>query len=238
MTVSHQRSFVAILLGMLALPGSLFAVPIRFLPWDEAVAARKIGLQNGKGVTAIPDLHPDQRSEPMDGASGEVPLQLVALDRSSPDGKPVLIQIKAIAGMRAPLVLIFPDPKHPTGLRPVLIEDSTTSFGWGTMRFINVTGKALLIRHDQATKALPESGPPVDVDPGGKARNMSVQMVARDNLKALLYSAAWEHNPDVRKLIFVVPGADVRSGAVDFKVIPQDRRVLAAGAAAKTEAEN
>lgn len=235
----RHTSFLSLLLGVLALHSSLQAAPIRFLPWDDGIATRKVGLQSAKGVTEITDLHPDKRTAPIDGTAGEVPLQLVALDRTSPDGKPVMVELKSINGMQAPLVLILPDPKHPTGLRPFVIEDNSTSFGWGTIRFINATGKALLIRQDQVIKALPEAWTPVDVDPGGAARNMSVQMVARDNLKDILYSAVWEHSPDVRKLVFVLPGADVRTGAVDFKVIPEDRRIIAAAAAAaKPDASN
>lgn len=230
-------SILPLLLGLLSFHSSLAAAPIRFLPWDDVTATRKVGLQSAKGVTEITDLHPDRRTAPVDGTAGETPLQLVALDRTSPDGKPVMVELKSITGMQAPLVLILPDPKHPTGLRPFVIEDNTSSFGWGTIRFINATGKALLIRQDQVVKALPEAWTPVDVDPGGAARNMSVQMVARDNLKAILYSAVWEHSPDVRKLVFVLPGADVRTGAVDFKVIPEDRRIIAAAAAAAAKPE-
>jgi hypothetical protein len=56
---------------------------------------------------------------------------------------------------------------------------------------------------------------------------MGMQLVARDDLKAILYSAVWEHDPDVRKLVFVVPGTDVRTGAVEFKIIPENRHAPA-----------
>jgi hypothetical protein len=234
-----HRSFITLLLGALVFHSTLLAAPIRFLPWDDGVATRKIALQSAKGLTDIVDLHPDKRTAPIDGAAGEVPLQLVALDRTSADGKPVTVELKSINGMQAPLVLILPDPKHPTGLRPFVIEDNATNFGWGTLRFINATGKALLVRQDKVVKALPDAWTPVDVDPGGAARNMGIQMAARDNLKDILYSAVWEHSPDVRKLVFVLPGADTRTGAVDLKVIPEDRRVMAAAAAdAKAGAGN
>lgn len=237
MSAIRHASFPAFLLGLLVFHSPLLAAPIRFLPWDDAMSTRKVGLQSTQGVTEIKDLHPDKRTAPIDGTAGETPLQLVALDRTSPDGKLVTVELKSIVGMQAPLVLILPDPKHPTGLRPFVIDDNTSNFSWGTIRFINATGKALLIRQDQAVKALPETWTPVDVNPGGEARNMSVQLAARDDLKSILYSAVWEHSPDVRKLVFVLPGADVRTGAVDFKVIPEDRRILAAAAAAAAAAK-
>ena len=227
MPLRHRRPFAAILLGMLALHGALLAVPIRFLAWDDSVAARKIGFQNIKGVSELQDLHPSKRSATLEGTAGESPLQLIALDRPGPEGKPATLEIKAPAGIQSPLVLILPDAKHLTGLRLFVIEDNSSNFGWGTVRFINATGKALLIRQDKTIKALPDTWTPVDVDPGGKARNMGMQLVARDDLKAILYSAVWEHDPDVRKLVFVVPGTDVRTGAVEFKIIPENRHAPA-----------
>jgi hypothetical protein len=224
--ISHT-SFATVLLGLFVFQSSLLAVPIRFLPWDDSVAARKLGLLGAKGVAEIKDLHPDKRTPLMDGTAGEAPLQIVALDRTSPDGKPVTVEVKSIAGMQAPLVLILPDPKHPSGLRPFVIEDNATTFRWGSIRFLNATGKALLVRQDKLIKALPETWTPVDVDPGGIARNIGVQMAASDKLKDILYSAVWEHHPDVRKLVFIIPGANVSTGAVDLKVIPEDRRTIA-----------
>jgi hypothetical protein len=226
-----------IITTLLAFHGVLSAVPVRFLPWDAATAARKIGLQNATGVVEISGLHPDDRSAPMNGTSGEVPLQLVALDRTSPDGKPVTVEIKAPAGIQSPLVLILPDPKHPTGLRTFVIEDNTSSFRWGTLRFINATGRELLLRLEQTIKPLPNAWTPVDVDPGGAERNMGMQLASPDNLKKILYSAVWENNPNARRLVFLVPGTDVSTGSIGFKVIAEDRRVIAAEAAAKAAAK-
>lgn len=234
----RRHPLVIVLVGMWVLQSSLLALPLRFLPWDDGIAARKVALGDVKGVNPVPTLHPYKRSEPMDGTVGEAPLQLVALDRTSADGKPVAVDIKVAAGMQNPLVLILPDPKHPSGLRTFVIEDNTANFNFGTMRFINATGKALLVRHEQAVKALSAAWAPVDIDPGGQVRNMGIQLAARDNLKQVLYSAVWEHNPEVRKLIFVLPGTDVRTGAVEFKVIAEDRRLLAAEAAAAKAAAN
>lgn len=221
-----------LLFCLFALQAISHAVPVKFLAWDDGIAARKIGFQNGKEITELQELHPNKRSGPLEATGGDTPLQFVALDRNSTDGKPVSVEIKLTAGIQSPLVLILPDAKHPTGLRPFVIEDNSSKFAWGSMRFINATGKALLIRNDKTITPLPEVWTPVDVDPGGKARNTGVQLVAREDTKSILYSAVWEHDPDVRKLIFVVPGTDVRTGAVDFKIIPENRRALAVAAPA------
>lgn len=237
MHTSLHRVSLILLLGIFACQGSLFAASIRFLPWDHVIAARKIAFQHG-GESVELTLHPDQRSGPIKTTLGEGLLQLVALDRTSPDGKPTSFAVKMPAGIQAPLVLILPDAKHPTGLRSFVIEDASANFAWGTMRFVNSTGKALLMRHHKTIKELPDTWTPVDIAPGGDARNAGVQVAARDDTKTILYSAVWKHDPNIRKLIFVVPGADVRTGVVAFKIVPEDRRVLAAPAAEVAEADN
>jgi hypothetical protein len=235
--ISVHRFPLTLLLGILACHGSLFAATMRFLPWDHAIAARKIEFQHG-GESVELTLHPDQRSGPIKSTAGEKLLQLVALDRTGPDGKPASVAIKMPAGIQAPLVLILPDAKHPTGLRSFVIEDASANFAWGTMRFVNATGKALLVRHDKTIKELPDTWTPVDIAPGGDARNAGVLLAARDTPETILYSAVWKHDPNIRKLIFVIPGADVRTGVVAFKIVPEDRRVLAATTAQETDAEN
>lgn len=230
MSAVRIASFSAIIFGILSSLGPLHAAGIRFLPWDDTVASREIAFQNGADVLPIKNLHPDKRSKPVSWVSGEVPPQLIALDRKDPDGKPFGVPLKLKAGMEKPLVLILPDPKHPTGLRCFVIEDGSNNFKWGVFRFINATGKDLLVRNDKMTKALPKTWKAVDLNPGGSARNMGIQMAARDNLKAVLYSAVWEYDPNVRKLIFVVPGVDSDRGAVNLKVIPEDRRTVAVAA--------
>lgn len=226
-SVIFRSPRVFLFLGLLFLQGGASAVPLKFLPWDDAVAARKMALQDASGVKELTELHPGKRSKAFEGKAGEAPLQLVALDRKTPDGKAVSVDIKLAADMKSPLVLIVPDPKHATGLRTFVIEDNAGAFAWGTMRMINATGKVLMIRVDKSISPLPNSWNPVDVKPGGDARNVSVQVAAKDNPKAILYSAVWEHDPNLRKLAFILPGSDDRTGAIEFKIIPEDKRVAA-----------
>jgi hypothetical protein len=226
-----------LVLCILACMESLVAASIRFLPWDHTVAARKIAFQHGKESINL-TLHPDQRSVPIKTTAAEVLLQLVALDRTSPDGEPVSVAIKMPAKIQDPLVLILPDAKHPTGIRYFVIEDGFDNFAWGTMRFINITGKALVVRHEKIIKELPAAWALVDIAPIGDARNAGVLVAARDDIKSILYSAVWRHDPNIRKLIFVVPGADVRTGTVAFKIVPEDRRILAEPATDTPAAED
>jgi hypothetical protein len=220
--------FAAVTLLFLAVLAPLHALPIKFLPWDQGIAARKLGFSDGKEVAEIQNLHPDKRSRAIVWAGGDVPPVLVALDRSSPDGKPVTTPIRIVAGMKAPLVLILPDPAAPSGLRCHVLDDHSGNFGWGTLRFINATGKELLVRNDKETKALSQSWRPLDIHPGGGKRNISIQMAAKADLNTVIFSSVWEHDPDVRKLIIVVPGSEAQSAGVDLKIIPEDRRAAAA----------
>jgi hypothetical protein len=185
---------------------------------------------NGTEVAELEGLHPHRRSRIVNWKAGEIPPALVALDRKAEDGKPVTIPLKFAAGLQSPLVLILPDPKHPTGLRGYVMEDAAGSFAWGTLRFLNATGKEILVRQDKEVKALPETWKPVDLKPGGSKRNIGIQMASRSDLNAVLYSSVWEHDPDVRKLVIVVPGTSTDGGALDLKIIPEDRRTIAVAA--------
>lgn len=232
---SFGSHFIRALMFALPLTTPLDAGPIRFLPWDSAVAARKIGFASAKGVVELTELHPDKRSSPYDATTEGKPLRLVALDRTSADGKPVEVDIKFTGTPAHPLVLILPDPKHPTGLRPFAVDDDPAGFGWGSLRFINATGKALMVRHGKAIRNLPDSWSPVDVVPAGTDRKAGVLVAPKDDPENILYSAVWNREPDVRKLVFLVPGTDVRTGAVELRVIPEDRRAIAMARAQQQE---
>lgn len=210
---------------LLASHGLLMAVPMRFLPWDYETAARKIGLQNGKAVIELHDLHPHKRSKVVQASGDEAsPLMLVAMDRNDAKGKPLMVEIKLPAGAQSPLVLIMPDPASPSGLRPFVIEDNASNFPWGSVRLFNATAQELLLRHEKTIVSLAKAWTPVDVSPGGEARNVSVQVVARAKPDVLLYSAVWEQDPDIRKLVFIVPSPSGEEGEMEFKIIPENRR--------------
>jgi hypothetical protein len=106
---------------ILALGGNLSAATLRFLPWDDATAARRIALQSGKKLTEVTGLHPLRRSRPF-GTAKDGESRMVALDRKDPEGKPVTVPLQMDAGMKSPLVLILPDPDSPSGLRAFPVD--------------------------------------------------------------------------------------------------------------------
>jgi len=218
----------AALAFLLVAANTVAAVPLRFLAWDDSVAARKIAFKDGEEVSELQNLHPHKRSKPVEWSGGESPPALVALDRSSDDGKPVTSAIKLSAGMNNPLVIVLPDSSAPSGLRCFVLEDSPGAFRWGSLRFLNATGREILVRQDKVIKALPKTWKPIDLVPGGTKRNIGIQMASREDLGTILYSAVWEHDPEVRKLVIVVPGTNASDGALDLKIIPEDKRSAAA----------
>ena len=227
----HRRASLALFsLALLASTGLLEAVPYRFLPFDQPMANRQFALKRGNDVVELKNLHHLKRSDAVN-VPGEAPPMLIALDRKDPEGKPVGIEVKLPAGVTSPLVLILPDPRHPTGVKPFVIEDDASRFKWGTIRMLNATGKPVMTKVDTKVTELPPSWTPVEIDPGGAMRNMGIQAAYKTNPAKILYSSVWEHDPDVRELVIVIPGLDARLGEMEFKVIPENRKVVEAEAA-------
>jgi hypothetical protein len=197
---------------------------IRFLPMNVELAERKIGLQDRKGITELKELNPKKRSQVYSFAEGETPPSLVALDRQRPMGKPSGVEIILTQGLKSPLVLILADPDHPSGLRVIVMEDAEEGFAWGSLRFVNTADKPFMIRCDSDTIAIPESFGTSDIKPGGEARNIGVQLFSDKEPDAVLYSSVWEHDPNLRKLIFIMASGEPGSKDLSLEIIPQDKR--------------
>jgi hypothetical protein len=226
------RAPLAVLIATL-LSSPLLAGPLRFLPWDEAIAARKLAVGAGREAVDLTDLHPLKRSKPVQvAATAESPAVLIAKDKTSPDGKPVTVVIKIPAECQSPLVIIVPDPKDPTGVKPFVVEDNTARFPYGTFRHLNATGKELVTKLGEKTVVLPPKWDPVDVDPGGQTRNIGVQTAIKAQPAKILYSTLMEYDPDIRRLMIILPGADERLGTLDYKIIPENRKAVAMDEAA------
>lgn len=216
--------------------GTLLAAPLKVLAWDEGVAARKLSLSTAKGDLEINDLHPLQRSKSYAGAAPDAPLKVVARDRLDAEQKPVTLPVTVPAEMKQPLLLLMPDPKAPSGLRPFVLEDDNTSFPWGTIRLINATGKKLIFQCEKTAKAVPATFTPLDIAPGGDSRNIGIRVALESAPAKALYSAVWEHRADLRNLVFIIPGDDPRQGPVAFKIVPESKTAAAEEKAATDKA--
>lgn len=204
--------------------GFCHAGDIRFLPLTEEISERKIGLQGDKSVTPLADLNARKRSKAYTFKSGKKAITLLALDRERPNGNPAGVEIMIAPEMKSPLVLILADTEGPTGIRAIVVEDGSEGFPWGALRFVNTTGKPFMVRCEEEAKAIPGELEPCDIIPGGEARNIGIQLYSEDKPDTILYSAVWEHEPNLRKLIFIVPQADPAQQELKLEIIPQDKR--------------
>lgn len=202
----------------------LAAAEVRFLPVNQELAERKLALLDAKGTTELKDLSAVKRSKSYTVKEGETPLGLVALDRERPGGKPSGIELTIPAGMEAPLVLVFPDADSPAGFRAVVVDDSVAGFPWGALRFVNTTEKTLNLRCEKDSKLVPASHAVVDLAPGGEARNIGVQLTPENGPDEVLYSAVWEHDPNLRKLVLILGGGEEATAELTLAIIPQDKR--------------
>lgn len=202
-----------------------FAIPLRILAWDDGIAARNLEIVCTKGTFKLEGLHPLQRSRIFDvSVQADAPALIFAKDRLGPEGKPAQLVVKIPAGIKNPLMLLLPDEKAASGLRQLVIEDSTSDFNWGTIRLVNTSGKPMVFGWDKKRVMVPDGWEPVNVAPGGKARNMGAVLYLADNPEKPIYSAIWEHRDLLRQLVFIVPSEDLSRGAVDFKFIIEDQQ--------------
>jgi len=233
MITSHSSTFASrvrpilltsAVLAVIGFCNVIQAASVRFVPLSPEVASRKIGIQDSKGITELKDLNAKKRSKAYTCEIGETPLTLVALDRQRPNDKPSSVEVTVTPDMKAPLVLIFPNEDDPSGMRAIVVEDSSTGFPWGTLRFVNTTDKPLMIRNEKGTAPIAESMAVADIAIEGDARNMGIQLFSESEPDEILYSAVWEHDPNLRKLIFIVAAEDTAIKELTLEIIPQDKR--------------
>lgn len=201
----------------------LHAIPPRILAWDDEVAARKLAIASSTDVIEIENMHPSKRTKSMK-LKGAAPFFIRALDKNAAaDGKPVQVELAIPPTMKSPLILLMPDTTHPTGIRPMVIEDSTEGFNWGTFRFLNVTPKELVVQIEEKAVRVPSGWQPVDVNLGGETRGIGARIALAEAIQKPLYSAVWEYDKNARTLCILVPGTDARTSPVGLKAIPEDK---------------
>jgi hypothetical protein len=109
-----MKSIVScIFAALVASSASALAVDVRFLAWDEAIAARQVAVADGEKTTEIKNLHPLQRTEAIGTTASEGIVTVRALDKKSPEGKPLDVAVKLGGSMTKPLIILLPDAKAP-----------------------------------------------------------------------------------------------------------------------------
>jgi hypothetical protein len=216
-------------------PALCNAATLRALAWNEEVAGRELALVSGETTLKISQLHPSKRTDPL-RIKGTDPIFLRALDKApAADGKPVQIACVIPEGIKIPLLLILPDPAHPTGVRLLVVDDNPAGFKWGSFRFLNTTPKPLVVQLEQKAVNVPAGWKPVDFDLGGETRGVGARIALKEAIEKPLYSGVWEYDVNVRTLCFLVPGEDPRLGPVAFKSVPEDRQTHEREAAAEAK---
>jgi len=223
-----NRLIVGLALFVTALPA--LAIPISVLPWDQETAARKFQIAYGKKIVKIGYLHPSARSARIKLPNDAEGLRLIATDRKNADGTPAAVPLVLPEGIKTPLLLIIPDKDENTGVRVRILEDDLQSFKWGTIRLLNATPQPLVFRWGKDTRPLPADWKPIDVDPGGRTRNLEILLFLKENLQQPIYSSVWEYRDDKRQLVFVVSNPDPTLRDVSFKIVPEIRATGAAKA--------
>lgn len=215
-----------VLFSLVLLAGVSQAGSLRFLAWDHEVAAKKLQVRNGGSVHEIVDLHPDKRSEWVSGINAETGTFLVAPQVLDAKGQPAIQPLVIPRSVVDPLVILLPDRRQPTGLTVFVVEDSAAGFQFGATRFLNATTKPLTVRYGKSLLRLEKSWAPTDVNSGGKARNLGIQIETGGTPSMISYSAVWEYDPDARKIAIIAPGTDSDAGVLAVKVISENRRAL------------
>ena len=198
------------------------AVAVRVLAWDHEIADRKLSLVNGANLVPIVHMHPLKRTGII-RLTGDGGIVVRATDKGlGPDGKPLDLPVK-VGEIKRPLLLLLPDPKHPTGLRGLVIDDGAEGFKWGSYRFFNTTEKELVVQFEQKAISVPGGWKPVSFELDGEPRGFGVRVATREQIEEPLYTAVWEYDPNIRTVVFMVPGSDPRESPVSFKAIPEDK---------------
>lgn len=202
---------------------SLLAGSLQFLAWDNEVAARKLALGKGDKSEEVPYMHPSARTTAIAIPEETAGLRLVAPDRVGEDGKPLSIPLNIPAGTKNPLAILMPDKGSPFGIKVVIVEDSKSDFEWGTIRLFNITNRKLAFGLEKKGVKLSPGWKPVDVEPGGKSRNLEAFLFLEENLEKPFYTAVWEHRSDMRQLVFLVPSSNASLGPVECKFVNEVR---------------
>lgn len=202
---------------------ALHAAPPRVLAWDEEIAAKKLALVSATSQVEITGMHPTKRTYAL-RLKGAGPYFVRVLDQApAADGKPIQIAVPLTDAVKHPLILLMPDPKHPTGLRPLVIDDDVSGFAWGTFRFFNATPKEIVVQMEQKAVKVPVGWKPVDLNLGGETRGIGARVALAESIEKALYSAVWEFDANARTLCILVPGTDPRLGPIAFKAVPEDK---------------
>ncbi|MGJ8656441.1 MAG: hypothetical protein ACSHX6_08315 [Akkermansiaceae bacterium] len=206
---------------------SLHAQTIRVLAWDQNIAKRKLSIAHEQKSQPIKGMHHLARSKAITLPAESQKLRVVSKDRLAKDGKPLSIALTIPEAIQQPLLIILPDEEAPIGIKTMVVDDSTKTFTWGTLLFINSTEENLNFKYEEKNEPIPNDLKPTLINPGGKTRNMGVSITSQENPdNSTLYTAIWKQNKDLRQLIIILPAINETSARLNLKFITQNKAAV------------
>lgn len=191
---------------------------IQFLAWahaDTKVALTLWGESGGKHL--VEDLDCFDMTTP---TTYRGPASMVFISGTGvPDEKNSFV-LKVNPEWKKILVLVGENKKHPSGLRLMALDSSSSSFPWGSYRIINTTGKALKMRLDKKLVPIPKTRKSVTVKLDRKSG--MIKMVATlANSTTPFFGCVSEHRQDTRKILIFSRQTDKRLGPLALRIIPE-----------------
>lgn len=126
--------------------------------------------------------------------------------RKPPEGAETPLASTQLAdGAKVILLLI---PTEGGRQRVIQLPDREGDFPWGTLRFINLTGRQALVRYDKLSKSIAANGEAVVRPPANAKGYASGQILTLvDGELRPGYNIRTFQQPDVRALYFLLPGS-------------------------------
>jgi len=195
-------------------------VSVQFLAWEHADTKLSLtlwGASAGKHLVGGLDCFDMTAAMNYRG-----PASMVFTSKGgAPDEKNSFV-LKVNLEWKKILVLVGKDQSHPSGLRLMALDSSTSSFPWGSYRMINTTGKSLKMRLDKKLVALPKT-----------RKSITVQLSRNDGMIKMIatlassttpfFGCVSEHRHDTRKILIFSRQTDKRLGPLALRIIPERR---------------
>ena len=198
--------------------GPLMKASIQFLAWTQADAKVDLtlwGVKGGKHLVEHLDCFDMTTPTTYRGPAS----MLFTSGGGVPDVKNSFT-LKVNPEWKKILVLVGKDKKHPSGLRLMALDSSTSSFPWGSYRIINTTGKALKMRLDKKSVPIPKSRKSVTVKLG-QSDGMIKMIATLASSTTPFFGCVSEHRQDTRKILIFSRQTDKRLGPLALRIIPE-----------------
>lgn len=193
----------------------------RVIAWEGSIK-NKLYVRDGEEYTPL-KIYSTART-PRFWHSGGNPFALYtkSTGANGQDTYTPAIQIDVPETIDTPLFILMPKSRDgkAAGYSAIALEDSIESCPLGAYRFINWTDKNIAGRLGPETFSLPPKGEKT-IDPSKSPdTNLTIQLIEfTDPENKRLYSSRWVNQPQVRKLVLLIPQNELGRSSVKIKII-------------------